>query len=429
MSRIRKERKLSYNKTILILSIFPIFCLTISLILGRDNLFLGFYKILKHPGVLITDFIFVGGLYSNFLNIATVALVNLMIIYFLKIPINGTIFSAYFLSIGFASFGKTVINIIPIYIGGLLYSKYEKINFKNIFGILMFSTGLSPVVSFFFFSQELSLSRGIILGILGGFTVGFVMPTLAAHMIKFHDGYNLYNVGFTAGILGTFFSAIIKGKGIKIIQYNDLSSEYDFYLKIILVVLFCTYIFIGYYINQTTFEGYDLLLSSSGRLITDYILSEGFGISLINCGILGLLSISLTSFLGASLNGPLLAGIFSVFAFGSLGKNPLNCIPVVIGVIAAGYLKIWDFNVFNIALSALFGTTLAPISGVYGPVAGILAGFLHLFMVNNIGIVHGGMNLYNNGFSGGLVASLLAPLINKFELGEVSNDTIYKKNN
>jgi len=31
--------------------------------------------------------------------------------------------------------------------------------------------------------------------------------------------------------------------------------------------------------------------------------------------------------------------------------------------------------------------------------------------VNNVGFLHGGLNLYNNGFAGGLVAMFLVPLI------------------
>jgi hypothetical protein len=163
-------------------------------------------------------------------------------------------------------------------------------------------------------------------------------------------------------------------------------------------------------------------MSTGGRLITDHILTEGFGISLLNSGILGLLSIAFTSAIGATLNGALVAGIFTVFAFGAFGKHPVNCIPIVLGVLLASYIKVWEFDSFNVALSALFGTTLAPIAGVHGPFLGILSGFLHLFVVNNIGVIHGGMNLYNNGFSGGMVAGILVPLIHKFNLGEKFND-------
>jgi hypothetical protein len=69
-------------------------------------------------------------------------------------------------------------------------------------------------------------------------------------------------------------------------------------------------------------------------------------------------------------------------------------------------------------ISALFGTTIAPIAGQYGPLVGIVAGILHLTVVTNIGVVHGGINLYNNGFSGGMVAGFMLPIIDAFKKGD-----------
>lgn len=414
MGRILKEKNVSYNQKILILSVFPVFCLFYGMLLGKEKLLEGFLKIIFHQGILITDFIYIGGLYSSFLNVAFIGILNLVIIYFLKIPMNGTIFSAYFLVIGFSFFGKTILNILPIYFGGFLLAKFEKRDFKNIFGVLMFSTGLSPVVSFFLFNKDLLLSNRIIISISLGIIIGFIMPCLSAHMVKFHDGYNLYNVGFTTGIVGLIFASITRKSGIQLEANYILSSEFDLILKIILVSLFSLYIFLGYYINQNSFEGYDDLLSSSGRLITDYLLSEGFGISLINSGILGLLGLSLTTMLSTPLNGPIIAGLFSIFAFGVFGKNPLNCSPIVIGIILTNFLKISNFDNFTVVLASLFGTTLAPISGVYGLFAGLIAGFFHIFITNSVEYLHGGFNLYNNGFAGGIVSSILAPLFNRF---------------
>jgi len=45
---------------------------------------------------------------------------------------------------------------------------------------------------------------------------------------------------------------------------------------------------------------------------------------------------------------------------------------------------------------------------------GLLAGFLHSSVALNVGIVYGGMNLYNNGFAGGLVAGFLLPILDAF---------------
>ena len=51
------------------------------------------------------------------------------------------------------------------------------------------------------------------------------------------------------------------------------------------------------------------------------------------------------------------------------------------------------------------------LAGFVGIIAGVIAGFLHSSVALNVGIVYGGMNLYNNGFAGGLVAMFLVPVI------------------
>ena len=103
-----------------------------------------------------------------------------------------------------------------------------------------------------------------------------------------------------------------------------------------------------------------------------------------------------------------------MMGFGAFGKHPRNAIPVMLGVFLATQLKLWDTNATGAILAALFGTTLAPISGQFGWKAGILAGFLHMSMVMNVGYLHGGLNLYNNGLSGGIVAATLVPILDAF---------------
>ena len=62
-------------------------------------------------------------------------------------------------------------------------------------------------------------------------------------------------------------------------------------------------------------------------------------------------------------------------------------------------------------MAGLFGTTLAPIAGHFGWLPGILAGFIHSALVLQTGGPVAGLNLYNNGFSGGLIAIVLYPTI------------------
>ena len=61
--------------------------------------------------------------------------------------------------------------------------------------------------------------------------------------------------------------------------------------------------------------------------------------------------------------------------------------------------------------AAIFAMMLCAITNAYGWKGGLIVGFVHTSMVLNIDVLHGGLNLYNNGFSGGLVAMMIIPLL------------------
>jgi accessory gene regulator protein AgrB len=135
-------------------------------------------------------------------------------------------------------------------------------------------------------------------------------------------------------------------------------------------------------------------------------------------GIMGLSAVLLVTIFGGIINGPVLAAIFTIVGFSAFGKHLKNSAPVVIGVIVAALYLGLDLSSTGIIISILFSTTIAPIAGKHGPIIGFIAGVLHLAVVTNIGIVHGGINLYNNGFSGGLVAGFLIPIVDAFKKGD-----------
>ena len=85
------------------------------------------------------------------------------------------------------------------------------------------------------------------------------------------------------------------------------------------------------------------------------------------------------------------------------------------GVCLASLAGAWSITDPSAMLALLFSTTLAPIAGEFGIVAGLLAGFLHSSVALNVGIVYGGMNLYNNGFAGGIVAIFMVPVIRSIQ--------------
>ena len=85
--------------------------------------------------------------------------------------------------------------------------------------------------------------------------------------------------------------------------------------------------------------------------------------------------------------------------------------PVMAGIALGAYGMHYTPNYPSLQLAGLFGTTLAPIAGHFGWFYGILAGFIHSALVLQTGGPVAGLNLYNNGFSGGLIAIVLYPTV------------------
>lgn len=156
---------------------------------------------------------------------------------------------------------------------------------------------------------------------------------------------------------------------------------------------------------------YKVIWFSSGKLASDYVVKTNLGTTLVNMGLIGLIALGYVHLVGGDINGAILAGIFTVAGFGALGKHPRNIVPVMLGVFLFCIPNIWQHSEPGPLLAALFCTTLAPLAGKFGFLAGVIAGALHLPMVMHVGGIHGYMNLYNNGFAGGLAMLIIIGFI------------------
>lgn len=395
--------------------------LSISLIIlafivdSPQSLIKGQYNIIIAPDILLTDYIAVGGIGAAFLNAGLMGLINTIIVYMLRLPVNGLTIAAIFTVIGFSFIGKNIFNFWPIYLGGLIYSKLKKIKFRDIFIVLMFATTLSPVVSQIAFGINLPLNIAIPLGMAVGVLIGFLILPLSRQVIRFHDGYSLYNVGLAGGVLGTLIASLMRGTGIIFDTQNILSYEYSLHICLMLVILFGVFIIMGIFKDDDTLADYTNIFKYKGRAPTDFIKLEGEGATFLNMGIMGLICIIYVFLMKGAFNGPVIAGIFTVVGFSAFGKHPKNALPILTGVMLFSYFNIWESSSTPVIIAGLFGTTLAPVAGKYGFFAGIIAGALHLAISMNVGVVHGGFNLYNNGFAGGIVAGIIVPILNVFK--------------
>lgn len=385
------------------------------------NIIQGLYQIIIHPDSLITDYLVIGGIGAAFLNSGLLTIFFIYLLYQHQVPFNGATFAALFLIAGFSFLGKNILNVWSIIIGVYLYAKHHKEKFGSYLYIALFGTAVAPIVTEIIFHSTFSFIIRITLGMILGIGIGFILPPLSSHFFKLHKGYNLYNVGFSTGLLITVLVALFKSFGYSPSSQLIWGDDYHTTLAIYLYLLCLSLILIGFTSQSDSLDHLKRIMSYSGKLSTDFIELEGFGATLMNMGLNGILVTSYILVVGGQLNGPTLGGIFAVIGFGAYGKHLKNITPIMIGVIIGSFIKVWSINDPSILLASLFGTALAPIAGTYGRFFGILAGFLHSSVVLHIGELHAGLNLYNNGFSAGIVASILVPLIEVFKHPKTSS--------
>jgi len=379
---------------------------------GVKNSLAGFIMLQTHPARLINDFIEIAGIGGAMLNASLVGFTGIILILSAGIPFSGPTYAAIMTMAGFGLFGKTPLNILPIVLGVYLSSKLVNKGFKDYLLIALFGTALGPLVSTLAWEIGFPLVPAIITGLAGGLITGFFLPSIAFSMLHLHQGYNLYNMGLTCGFFGLFASALIKGLGHTYSSDIFWSSGSSMVLILLIPVLSLFLVLAGIVnCRGKSLENLRGIFKIPGRLPSDFVDLGTLGGALINSGLIGLFGSLYILIIDAPFNGPVLGGLLTIMGFGAFGTHLKNSWPVVTGVIAATFVTGNPLNAPGPVLAAIFSTTLSPLAGEFGVFPGILAGFIHLLMVLQTGSWHGGMNLYNNGFAGGLTAALIISVI------------------
>lgn len=390
--------------------VFSILAMLIGLFFDSPKEILdGYIKILQSPSHLLTDYMSVGGIGATFLNAGMLMLLASFVLWRRKQLLTGPIIAALFTLFGFSLFGKNLFNTIPITFGVYLYGKIEGLKFNTLTMNSLFGTALGPAVSYICFGIGLPFFKGFLISYAVGILIGMVIPALSASFLRFHQGYSLYNIGFTCGVIGLFIQGIFKSFYLEVKNVNIVSKG-NLQIAIIMYIFFFIVFALGFYLNGFSFKNLGNLLKNSGRAPSDFGNIYGRGVSMINMATLGIIYTTYVLLMNQPLNGPILGGIFTVFGFGIFGKHIKNVLPILVGTLIAYFLNIYDPHSVSATVTILFATNLAPVAGEYGIFAGMVAGFCHVSIVSSVGLLHGGLNLYNNGFSGGFVAATLVPI-------------------
>jgi len=379
---------------------------------GAVTAFSGFLDLQFHPARLISDFMSTSGIGASLINAAAVGATGLILIVLSKVQLSGSTFAAIFTMMGFALFGKTPVNIIPIILGVYISGRLVGKSFSEYIIIALFGTALGPLVSLVTCELGLSGLTAIAVGTACGIATGFLLPAIAVSMLHFHQGYNLYNLGLSCGFFALFAAALIRAGGHTfeslLMWHTEESLVLTFLVPAISLILIVTGLLSG---GMRSLKDLMAIQKHSGRLPSDFMDMESMEGALLNAGLIGLAGSLYILLIGGDFNGPTIGGLMTIMGFGAFGTHIRNSWPVVLGVIIATLLFGKSLTAPGAILAAIFCTTLAPLAGAFGILTGLIAGFIHLVLVHQTGVWQGGMNLYNNGFAGGLTAAFIVSVI------------------
>ena len=461
--RSRTERIiLNYE---LFISLFFLAAVPIAIYYTKEwNFFQNLWQILSSPSRLVTDYFALGGLGSTLFNAAICGLFTNVIMYVCKVHANATTLAGYILVIAHGFYGLNFINMWPPFIGVLLYCLIMKKKIAENIHIAFFATALAPFVSELLFRYTVTNFNldapqftwlGLILAIVCGIAIGFaVMPLLPA-TTSIHRGYSLYKAGLAIGILGIFIYAFMYStlgintpEDITITnpEYFALPYAYRGFMNVFFTVLFVLTLVLGFIMNKKSFRSYGALLKCTGYG-TDFTDKFGMPLCMINIAVYGLCIIVYLNFIfilpeifpqlpaGVGFTGPTVGIVFAALTFAADGQHIRNVFPIVLGYILLFVIVViiclisnvdipWTLSTQAYINGLAFATGLCPIAGKYGIRYGILAGLLSAIICAITADMHGGFVLYNGGFTAGLAALVLIPMLDFYKVKPLHEDDV-----
>ena len=474
MSTSSKEGKICLSQRLiylypLFISLFFLAASPIAVIYTKEwDFFDNLVRILTSPSKLVTDYFALGGLGSTLFNAAVCGLLANLIVYISRAKANATILAGYMLVVAHCFYGLNFLNMWPPFFGILLYCLATKKKVSENIHIAFFSTALAPFVSelcFRYAIENYSLSViqvnwvGVALSLVCGLAIGFVIPALLPGTTAMHRGYNLYKAGLAIGILGIFIHAFmyktlgVHNPGQIVIvnrDYYAMPYAYRGFMNVFFALFFAFTLLFGFLANGKSLRGYRQLIKSTGHGV-DFTDKFGMPMCMINIALYGFAILAYLNLvfilpeifpslpLGVGFTGPTVGIVFAALTFAADGQHPRNVFPIVLGYVAlfltvvgicliCGFDIPWTLSTQAYINSLAFATGLCPIAGRYGVRYGILAGALCAVICTVTAEMHGGFVLYNGGFTAGLTALVLIPILDYYNVKSIQDeDTLHNR--
>jgi len=374
----------------------------------------GMKTIILSRDALITDYFKLAGYGAAFFNAAIVLIIDIVIVRLVKLPFTGITMAAFFINVCYGFWGKNPVNMMPVVAGTFLYARIHKAPMGRYLYTALFGACLGPIVTELIYILPFSIWANLALTVVIGIVIGLMLPPLSAHTVSMHMGYNLFNVGFSAGILAFGIACVMRSFAVEVapvfiwqegVHPGITAGIYGYFIL--------TFLY-GLWIEQGKLKSLKKIMGHTGRAVADFVLMNGPGATLMNMSIVGLIGETYILLIGGDLSGPVQGAVIMAFGFAAFGAHAKNYLPVLLGVFLSNFITQYTPVTPGIQIAALFAVGLAPIAGQFGWIAGVAAGFLQAAIVMYTSEMYGGLNLYNNGFSAGWVAIIMVPLIESF---------------
>ncbi|MBR4852519.1 MAG: DUF1576 domain-containing protein, partial [Clostridia bacterium] len=379
------------------------------------------------------------------------------IIFFSKVKSKATTFAGYMLVVAHCFYGLNFLNMLPTLFGVWLSCVIRKKHFKEYVHVALFSTALGPFISDFVFRYTLKEAFvlgqpkvsvfGVVLAIVFGISAGFVVPALLPGTTKMHRGFNMFKAGLAIGIMGIFvYSFMYPTLGLEapdtlVInnpEYYSMKLGYYGFMNIFFVLLFASAIIIGFVLNNYSFRGYKELYRSVSYGV-DFLDKFGMPVCLINFGIYGFCILAYLNVIfylpdifpflpqGIGFTGATVGVVFAALTFSADGQQPRTVAPIALGYMLLSVIVCilcsilgkdvpWTLSTQAYINGLAFATGLCSFSGKYGKRIGVLAGLLSAVICTSTAAIHGGFVLYNGGFTAGLTALVLLPVLDFYKV-------------
>lgn len=411
------------------------------------EVFYDWYLILISPCPLVTDYFALGGLSSAMLNAGVCGMACFLFMVCLKGQSRANTLAGYFLVVAHCFYGLNFLNMWPCFFSTMLYLRLKKLNFKRNLHVCMFATSFGPFVSELLFrytqgdyvlGQFQLTPESLLLTVAFSLMLGFMIPAVLPGAQAWHRGYNLYNGGLAFGLLSFFlFNFLYRTMGFhshgsvtrENAIYAGFRHSYGVYANLFFLAVFLTCLITGWFLNDRSFRGFRHLVKDTGYS-SDFADKYGMPLCLINIachGSLFLLYLNLSIHFteGAGFTGPTVGVILASLTFSAMGQHPRNVWPIILGyqllyvlvytVCTAGNFDLpWSLSTQGYINGVAFATGLCPIVGRYGVRAGVMAGFMCASMCTSTSALHGGLMLYNGGFTTGITALILLPILEHY---------------